>query len=158
MSAPRKPWELKVLEGRPADITKGKARGEDVVAEAQRIGLRHIGADTSPVEDWGRIRKAEAFFALIVREFEGVGFFYKPDLFMVGQAADCLERYHVAQDAYRAALDDESRYVHAAEARREMGEFYKLSGRLGLDPQTRSKFTLNETLAESIRKGKYEWD
>lgn len=146
------------MEGRPADISRGKSRNEDVLAEVQRVGLRPISADSNPIKEWGKVRKAAHFYELIVREFDGVGFFYKPDLFMVGQAADCLERYHIAQDAYRKASDDEERYIHAAEARREMAEFYKLSGRLGLDPTTRSKLTLNETLAASIRAGKYEWD
>lgn len=158
MPIQEKPWELKKLEARPDTLLKAKRRGQDINAEIQRAGLTPISEGESPLLDWGRIRKRDDFYALIIREFDGLGFLYKPDLMVVGQTADCLERYHLAQDNLRGADDPEDQNMWATMARKEAELFLKLSTRIGLDPQSRGKLTLNQSMVESLRRERYDWD
>lgn len=157
MPKPSKPYALKELENKKDVMSKARKSGQDVNAKIQRQGLRLLDIEIAG-RAWGEMRVADEFRRAIVTEFADMGFLYQPDFAMVCLAADCLERYHAYQDAWRGKTDLEERVILGKMIGQEAKTFISLSSKLGLDPASRDKFMLNHSLRKALDdKEEFEW-
>lgn len=152
-----KPMALKELENRRDQLCKARKSGQAESADVQRRALSLLSGPDA-LRDWGEMRRSGEFFDRFVVEFSGMPFYYQVDFAMLGLACDSLERYHAFMDQWREASDTEEQIMLQGAISREARNFLSLGGKLGLDPASRDKFLLNNSLRNALDdKERFEW-